>query len=464
MRTNYFTILFLVLFSFGAFGQSIFRTACRGDISRLDSLLQHNDINSQDELGRSLLHWAVACRKPKAVDFLVDRGIKLNTEDTQGATPLFMAVRYNSPELLDKLIELQPNKDWIERYGPSLMERAILNKDLSIVKRLVEKGLNVNAVNKRGSSPLEIAQKTFVNEIVEWLVSVGADQSKVRNFNLKGPYMGQKAPGSTRAVFAPNFISIEEYEFGSVFNKAGTEFFYGVDVNGKPEIRYSKLVNNHWTQPVVVLSHERYGYNDPFLSPDENRLYFISQRALDGKGAPKKDHDIWYVERTKDGWSEPINAGKNINSKGNEYYISFTNDGTMYFSSNKSSVEGSDNTGQDIQYSKFINGQFQKSVALGKSVNTPAYEADVFVDPAEKYIIFCSTRSDGLGRGDLYISFKNNDGSWTESINMGETINTRHHELCPFVTADGKYLFYTSNEDIYWVSTQIIDELRKTAK
>jgi len=55
-------------------------------------------------------------------------------------------------------------------------------------------------------------------------------------------YLKQKPPSTVPEIFAPNFISKEaEYEFGSVFNEEATEFFYGVDVNGKSEIRYSEL-------------------------------------------------------------------------------------------------------------------------------------------------------------------------------------------------------------------------------
>lgn len=272
--------------------------------------------------------------------------------------------------------------------------------------------------------------------------------------NHEVKYLKQKPPSITPEVFAPNLISKKgQYEFGSVFNKDATEFFYGVNVNGKEEIRYSQLKGDNWSAPQTILSHEKYGFNDPFLSPDEKRLYFISQRTLDGLGK-KDDYDIWYVESIQDGWSKPINVGPNINTKGDEYYISFANDGTMYFSSNK----GGSNF--DIYTSKFVEGEFQKSVALNDSINTSNYEADVFVDPKEAYIIFCAKRPDGLGRGDLYISFKNTDGTWTKSINMGDEINTKGHELCPFISKDGKYLFYTSNQDIYWVSTKIIKKLK----
>ena len=79
--------------------------------------------------------------------------------------------------------------------------------------------------------------------------------------------------------------------------------------------------------------------------------------------------------------------------------------------------------------------------------------------PDESYLIYCSTRDGGYGRGDLYISFKNAQGEWTDAVNMGAAINTKHYEYCPFVTKDGKYLFYTSNQDIYWISTAVIEVL-----
>lgn len=272
-------------------------------------------------------------------------------------------------------------------------------------------------------------------------------------------YLEQKPPSLTPQVFAPGLISKEsKSEFGSVFNNEGSNFYYGVDLDGKTEIKYSELIGKRWSEPKTILSHEKFGFNDPFLSPDENRLYFISQRALDGMSA-KQDYDIWYVEKEKGGWSEPINAGPNINSNKDEYYISFTQGGTMYFSSNKlASKERQNNF--DIYSAENVAGKFQVAIALGDSVNTRNYEADVFVDPEETYIIFCARRDEGLGRGDLYISFKNSDGSWTKSINMGDEINTKNHELCPFVSKDGKYFFYTSNQDIYWMSSEIINKLR----
>lgn len=272
-----------------------------------------------------------------------------------------------------------------------------------------------------------------------------------------GPYLGQPPPSTEAKLFAPGVVSEEDrYEYGSYFSQDGKEFYYAVIVNEKPQIWVSQLVDNEWTNPEVVLASDKYEYNDPFLSPDSKRLFFISDQALDGQGV-KKDFDIWYVERKENGWSKPLNSGPAINTDMNEYYMSFTADGTMYFSSNGKSSNDND---YNIHFSKFLNGQFQASQQLSESVNSEYYEADVFVSPDEKYIIYCGERPDGMGKGDLYISVKDEKGQWQKSRNMGKAINTDKYEFCPFVTSDGKYLFFSRDGEIYWVSTEVIKPLK----
>lgn len=272
-------------------------------------------------------------------------------------------------------------------------------------------------------------------------------------------YLKQTPPGSTAQLFAPEMVSQKDrYEYGSVFSGDGTEFYYAAIVNKKPQIRLSRLETNQWTKPTIVLASDKYEYNDPFLSPDGKKLFFISDRALDGQG-DRKDFDIWYVDRTKDGWSDPINAGRAINSAKNEYYMSFTTDGTMYFSSNRETTPSSDKN-YDIYFSKFSDGSFQRSQKLGNAVNSEHYEADVFVSPDETYLIFCGERPDGFGKGDLFISFKNKKGEWQKARNMGKTINTDDYEFCPFVSSDGQYLFFSRGGDIHWVSAKVINTLR----
>ena len=459
--TNRLLLLSLCFISFIKIqAQDVHRTACDGDLIKLDSMLQYTDINILDDRGRTLLHWAAACKQVKVMDEIIDRGVKIDHIDNDGNSALYYAFSFQRDSLIDQMIAIQPTNEWVTIEGAKLIQNSILNGNMKQVQTLIENGVDIEIENERGTRPLELAKRVDATEIYDWLQTQGADVSKIRSFTASGPYFGQENPGLTKQVFAPNFISTEEFEYGSVFNKEATEFYYAIAKNDYPVIRFTRLIDGVWSEPVTILSDEKYGYNDPFLSPDEIRLYFISERNMDGSDI-KEDHDIWYVQKTDDGsWSEPINAGPNINSESNEYYISFTNTGTMYFASNVNAPEERKRSDQDIYYSPFVDGEFQEPVRLSDSINTENYEADVFIDPDEEYIIYCSTRPEGLGRGDLYISFKNEDGSWAQAQNMGEAVNSEHHELCPYVTADGKYLLYTSNREIYWISTEVLDKYR----
>lgn len=301
--------------------------------------------------------------------------------------------------------------------------------------------------------------KTSAMRMILFITAMLTLSESSSDAQLLPKYLDQPAPGLKPVIFAPGLVSTpEQYEYGSVFSKNGEEFFYGVDLGGRAEIRYMKKNRTGWTKPATLVSGEGYSCNDPFLSPDQSKLFFISDMPKDGLGS-KKDYDIWYVKREGDHWSKPINSGSNINSDKNEYYMSFTVNGTMYFSSNVNATEDN-KMNYDIYFSKYVGGNFQPPVKLSDSINTNRYEADVFIAPDESYVIFCADRAEGKGKGDLYISFKKKDGTWSKSKNMGETINSPLHELCPFVSSDGKYFFYTSNKDIYWVDAKVLSSFK----
>jgi len=275
-------------------------------------------------------------------------------------------------------------------------------------------------------------------------------------------FFGQEPPTNVPKLFAPDIISKpDRYEFGCTLSKDGREFYFGVDNDGIMEIHYATFEKGTWSKQKRLFESDSIGYNDPMFSPDENRLYFISNKPI-ANNSPKKDIDIWYVERgnKSEQWSEPINLGKPVNSELDEYYTSISNNGTIYFAS-KDKAKEAPRYAFDIYRSKSKNGKFQNPEKLPETINTNRYEADVFIAPDESYMIFCAIHKNGLGQGDLYISFQNEKGEWSQAENMGELINSDKHELCPYVSPNGKYFFYTSNKDIYWVSTDIIENYRK---
>lgn len=282
---------------------------------------------------------------------------------------------------------------------------------------------------------------------------------------ISGRYFGSKLPGNTAEPFAPAFFAKagRAGRFGMAISDDGHECYYAaafkIGEKFHEEIRFTRFENGAWKKEQSLLSDEKYKCVDPHLSPDQSRLYFIYTKPAVSEGAPERPvFDIWYVNREEDGWGEPVNVGAPVSSmNAEEYYISLTTEGTLYFGSNRANNRNFDLYSASLN----SNGSYSSPKLLKGEVNTKNYEADVFVAPDESYIIFCSNgRKGGLGRGDLYISFRNSDGTWPEAINMGERVNTEQQEFAPSVSRDGKYLFFSRSGNIHWVDSSVIEELR----
>jgi hypothetical protein len=275
-------------------------------------------------------------------------------------------------------------------------------------------------------------------------------------------------------------------ELNAVFFPGGKEVIYSVHIG---EMRWALLimkeVNGKWTKPEVASFSGKFGGVDPFVSYDGQRVFFCSNRPREKGGRKKEDYDIWHVDRTESGWSEPVCMGHPINTDDHEFYPTFTESDTMYFQSSRPGGIGA----SDIYRSKTENGQFIKAELLPEPINSSGFEGDAFIAPDESSIILSTYREGkNIGRAaDLYISFQQMDGSWSDLLNMGEKVSSPGNENCQILSPCGKYLFYTSRRyrdikggpemtyndiwrywtepqngygDVYWVDAKIIDDLK----
>jgi Tol biopolymer transport system component len=280
---------------------------------------------------------------------------------------------------------------------------------------------------------------------------------------LEGPFLGQKTPGKTAEIFAPGIISIPEMpEMCAAFTADGKEFYYNAQDKDRWTIFLMREINEQWTKPKPMSFTAGYTDRDFTMSPDGMKIYFGSNRPREKNEKPLDALDIYMTERI-DGmmWSEPKNIGNVINSDLGENYPSVAGNGNLYFFSNRADGFG----GCDIYVSRYSDGSYLPPENLGSSVNSDRNDWDSFIAPDESYIIFSSqNRDDTLGGQDLYISFRKDDGSWTVARNMGASVNSNAGEICPSLSLDGKYLFFTSRRrgkaDIYWVDAKIIDTFK----
>jgi len=245
-------------------------------------------------------------------------------------------------------------------------------------------------------------------------------------------------------VFMPGIVSTGHNERDMAISPDGKDMFYTVQ---SPRLFFSMIVhrsvkNNKWEEAETAAFSGRYQDLEPAFSPDGKRLFFVSDRPLTIGGKPK-DFDIWYMERKDAGWSDPINAGPNVNTANDEFYPSVTADGSIYFTGIRADTLGH----EDIYKSSWVNGAFQQPVNIGPGVNSVNSEYNAFIDPKERYILF-SVEGDipnYMGRGDLCISYHNTDGSWTKAETLGSKINSDRLDYCPFVYHD---VFYFTSERI----------------
>jgi hypothetical protein len=197
-----------------------------------------------------------------------------------------------------------------------------------------------------------------------------------------------------------------------------------------------------WSAPEILSFSGIYEDMEPFLSPDGLHLYFASNRPLDTTGGPK-DFDIWYVERPDLGspWGTPINVGAPINTEQNEFYPSVGDNRNLYYTSDGPGSKGKD----DIFRSEWAVDHYSAPVSLGEQINTEGYEFNAYVAPDESFLLFTAyQREDGIGSGDLYLSFRNDQGNWDTAISLGPSVNSKGMDYCPFVDLNGKTLYFTS--------------------
>ena len=255
----------------------------------------------------------------------------------------------------------------------------------------------------------------------------------------KHPYASPK-PLTEANVFGSGVISTGEFDSHPAFTPDGRTLYF---VRSTPNfnlwtILVSRFLNGRWSTPEVAPFSGQYSDADPFITPDGSRFYFISNRPVAGKSKP--DLDIWVMERSGAGWSEPKNMGAPINSSGNEWYPTVSANGAIYFGSDREGGKGR----TDIYRCRFAGGKYAEAENLGEPINTPFNEFEPLIAPDESFLIVMSGgRSDARGGFDLYVSYHRN-GAWTKPSNLGDQINSAANEYSPTISPDGKYFFWTS--------------------
>lgn len=259
----------------------------------------------------------------------------------------------------------------------------------------------------------------------------------------------QPLPDSVPLAFLPGIVSTDSLDFNAAFSPDGKSFYFARSIQKRSRLFVTHHTDSCWTEAEpVAFTASTYAEADPAFAPDGN-LYFISNRPKD-QSDTIHDYDIWFVSPLADGsWSAPQNL-EAVNTDSAEYYVSFSKGGNLYFASSREGGFGE----EDIYLSRWDGRRYTTPQNLGAAINTEKSEYDPCISGNEDLIIFTSSnRVDSFGAGDLYYARRNNN-AWRLAVNLGKNFNTPTREYCPYFSPDTTFFFFTSKNDIKWVSVK----------
>lgn len=275
-------------------------------------------------------------------------------------------------------------------------------------------------------------------------------------------YLGQTPPGDSAVVFTPGTVWVpDRLEHAGVFSPDGKEFYFSVVTNNWSTLNtyVRKCVNGSWTpEELASFSSVAGGAAETFINNKNNRIFFVSS----GQGTTSDGWlktDFWTAERSGDAWVNPKKLDAMINDIDVQWHPTISDSGHVYFGS-----KGSIFVATQLNDTTF--GEPTRLSDAGVN-QTGSNNAEPWIAPDEKYLLFSSSRSGGYGNSDLYISYKKADNTWTKPLNLGPKINSAETDFSPYVTPDGKYLLFAKDDGvrrhIYWVSTRSVDSLKGIA-
>lgn len=394
--------------------------------------------------GTNMLIAALKAGSVKYLEKCIQSGLSPAFESETGSNLLHFAAEGHSTELIKKLTDFGTAVDQTNIFGWTPLHTGAFCGNRSFVELLIQKGLDKNARTTDGKTPYNLAYEANMTDVMDFLVSIGADQSPQKFPALEGDYLGQPRPGKKPVPFAPGIVSAQySYHTSPVFSADGNEVYWK---SMQPAcFMFSGKTDGKWSRPDTLGNME---FNDaPFISPDGNKFYFLALQLIPGQ--PPKEL-IQVMDKIPSGWSEPYPLPDIVNSiPGIHWQLSVDLKGDLFFGARQNGTANS-----RIYCSELTGGDYSTPVLFENLKDTDAHSP--FIAPDGSYLI-ASTPTDGL-----LLLYKTEDGRWTKEISLTEILGITGH--CPVVSHDGKYLFFLHNAGDkfipYWADASFIEELR----
>lgn len=269
------------------------------------------------------------------------------------------------------------------------------------------------------------------NILADSTESVSGVEVLVTENSYQCDYLNEPLPDSIPRIFAKDVISTGVDESSFEINKYGNEMIFARE--GK--IMMLKKTGTTWGEPTVAKFSGTHIDGECCFSPSGDKIFYASRRTLPGATDPL---NTWVSDKQDNTWSDSYPLKSPLYDQ-TTHAVTVSESGNLYCSG--------------IDLFRFSNGQYSPRAQLSDNVKG----THPYIAPDESYILFCR-RAEGRQDPDICVSFKNQE-SWSEPLSLNNQINTNGLESNPFVTPDGKFLFFIRKYDVYWVRFDI-DEIK----
>lgn len=235
----------------------------------------------------------------------------------------------------------------------------------------------------------------------------------------------------------PGYHSIDAIGISKSRTPVTVDVKVAADVN--PDISIKRLGNT------VNSSYEEL---KPLLSPDGNTLFFSRRNHPDNLGGEKDAEDIWFSEKnvSTTEWTEAKNVGAPLNNAGPNFISSITPDGNtmLLLLGNRYGKNGKMSAGVSMSTKDGERWSDPVPLEIENEYNFSDH-ANFFLAQNRKVLLMSVERDDTNGDRDMYVSFLEDGNNWSEPQNLGQIINTAGTESAPFLAADDRTLYFSSN-------------------
>lgn len=176
----------------------------------------------------------------------------------------------------------------------------------------------------------------------------------------------------------------------------------------------------------------RFSETNPVVSADENMIVYAVKLQF--------YQAMFYSKKVDGKWTTPINMIPELGIDGDCFPTSLSADGTELYMYRNNEYQG------DLFVSNYKNGKWNKIKKLNGNINTKYWESHACISPDGLTLYFTSNRDGGYGGLDIYKSTRPSvtSNDWGVPQNLGPVINSPYNDDTPFITEDGKRLYFSS--------------------